>query len=170
MQEFKVGDFVKFLNDRFSEYVDCIEPQYVYHGDCVLRKPEYDERGCEIIAKSNGYWVVKAPTNTTEDRKKDDPCSKIGRMKGYTQLGFRGNNLVLFKSTNNKNMASNLIEKFKIALMGEPEKSFITKGITDISGNLTPDGEELYRMWQFEKDKKAFNDEVVSKIEVDEKK
>ena len=65
----------------------------------------------------------------------------------------------------NTNFMSNLLNKFKLALKTEPDKSLIKHGITDSEGTLTSEGETLYKNWQFQRDKQAFADEVLPLLE-----
>lgn len=69
---------------------------------------------------------------------------------------------------NNKNM--NLIEKYKLTLKGEPEKTLIKTGIMSSEEILTSDGKDLFFEWLFQQNKKQFTDEVASKILKEEEK
>lgn len=69
---------------------------------------------------------------------------------------------------NNNFNDMSIISKFKLSNKPEPEKSFIKKGVMNMDGTLTTEGKELYETWQFEKNKEAFNTEVVSKIEIEQ--
>lgn len=91
-------------------------------------------------------------------------CVKDGNMwnVGYTTTSTLGNSWRIIKS-NNKSVA-NLIEKFRLLGKGEPEVSFIKAGVQTMDGSLTAEGKALYDAWKFEKDKEAFNTEVVQKI------
>lgn len=69
---------------------------------------------------------------------------------------------------NNKNNM-NIIKKFKLLTLGEPQKSFVEKGVTDLEGTLTNDGKELFSQYLLNKFGNDFKSEVVDKIIVDEK-
>lgn len=75
----------------------------------------------------------------------------------------------LIKSNNNK-MSLNLIQKFKLSRAGEPLKSFVKKGISNIDGSYTTEGKELFNEFLKNKFEADFNTEVVSLIEVEEEK
>ncbi len=55
---------------------------------------------------------------------------------------------------------SSLLEKAKMLVLGEPEKTFRKLAIQDDKGDLTTEGRALYESWKFEKDKAAFKTEV----------
>lgn len=65
--------------------------------------------------------------------------------------------------SNNKN-SMNLIDKVKVAMKGEPEKTFIQKGVTNIDGSLTSDGRALLEMYLLDKNKDDFKTTVVDLI------
>lgn len=67
-----------------------------------------------------------------------------------------------------KNIMTNVLEKFKVSLLPEPEKTFRKLGLIDGDNMLTNDGTTLMMNFLLNKHKKEFNDEVVSKL-VDEK-
>ena len=98
----------------------------------------------------------------------DSKKEKISQCYSCISLEGCSDNLIKVNNYSNSNM--NIIEKFKLALKPEPEKSFLKKGITDTDGMLTSEGTSLYLSWKLSQDKKAFNDEVISKIELDEEK
>lgn len=64
----------------------------------------------------------------------------------------------------------NLIDKFRLAAKGEPEKSFVQKGITNIDGTFTTDGWELFKMFLLEEHKDDFKTNVVDAIPNEETK
>lgn len=68
------------------------------------------------------------------------------------------------KLINKKFKNMNIIERFKLFGLGEPEKSFRILGIQNDKGELTSDGKALYDAWKFEQDKKAFNEAVVAPL------
>lgn len=63
----------------------------------------------------------------------------------------------------------NLIEKFAFAIKKEPEKSFIQKGITNMGGTLTPEGQQLFNAFLIGKFGDEFKKNVVDLIEDDKK-
>lgn len=60
------------------------------------------------------------------------------------------------KLTNNKTIMSNLIEKARLLVKGEPEKSLIKKGITNIDDTLTVDGKQLFEDFLYRSNKTVF--------------
>lgn len=73
---------------------------------------------------------------------------------GSDRSGMYFSDLELVNDINNKIM--NILEKFKLLGLGEPEKTFRKLGIQDEKGQLTSDGKALYEAWKFEQDKAAF--------------
>ena len=57
---------------------------------------------------------------------------------------------------NNKSFVSNLIEKARMLIKVEPDKSLVNKGITDINDVLTEDGKELFYDFLYRQNKSAF--------------
>lgn len=55
----------------------------------------------------------------------------------------------------------NLLERAKLAVKGEPEKSFIKAGVMDINESLTNEGRELWTLWLVRKFGADFKKEVV---------
>lgn len=78
------------------------------------------------------------------------------------------NNVRLIQSTNPKNM--NVIEKFALAMKGEPEKSFIKAGIMNTNETLTDDGTKVFMAYLLKKHKDDFKKEVVDPILAEESK
>lgn len=72
---------------------------------------------------------------------------------------------VIFKST-----IMNLVEKFKLALKSEPEKTFIKAGVTTADGALTPDGKSLFEAYLLNKHGADFKKDVVDPIVAAEEK
>lgn len=72
---------------------------------------------------------------------------------------------VIFKST-----IMNLVEKFKLALKSEPEKTFIKAGVTTADGALTPDGKALFGAYLLNKHGADFKKDVVDPIVAAEEK
>ena len=65
----------------------------------------------------------------------------------------------------------NILEKFKVSLMGEPEKSFRLSGITNGDDLLTSDGTQIFLSWMLKKHGDDFKKEVVDGLlKEDEKK
>jgi hypothetical protein len=57
-----------------------------------------------------------------------------------------------------------LVQKMKLALKSEPEKTFQKVGITDEKDELTADGTVLFHNWLFEKSKAEFNTTVAQPL------
>lgn len=74
-------------------------------------------------------------------------------------------------SNNNqvKNKIMSLIEKVKLALKGEPEKSFNKAGITDSNDMLTSEGKDVLLNWLLMKHGTEFKTDVVDPILAEEK-
>lgn len=95
--KFQVGDRIKFLEDikdlnnlRYRWITDNIPSAYIKHGSTIIREDEYITDGCEIMyIVGSGVYVIKIPTMTDE--------GGSNHIKGYTQLGFKEELLVLFK-------------------------------------------------------------------------
>ena len=67
-------------------------------------------------------------------------------------------------SENKKTFMSNIIEKFKILKMVEPQRSFLKAGIADSNGNFTEDGHKLFNEFLISKFQSEFKTEVVDQI------
>ena len=65
---------------------------------------------------------------------------------------------------------TSVMEKFKTALLPEPEKTFRKLGITNGDNILTTEGTQLFLNWLFQGNKEKFNEEIVSKLVEEEKK
>lgn len=57
---------------------------------------------------------------------------------------------------------NDLLNKFKDALLGEPERSLQKYGIITNQGNLTSQGTELYLNWKFKNDLETFQKDVLA--------
>jgi hypothetical protein len=69
-----------------------------------------------------------------------------------------------------QNKMTNLIEKAKLLVMSEPQKSFRKSGITDGDDQLTQEGKELFINWLFKKNQDEFNKEIVQPLLAEDKK
>lgn len=69
--------------------------------------------------------------------------------------------------TNTQNM--NLLEKAKLAVKGEPDKSFIKAGVMTMEGDLTPEGTQLFLNYLLAKHGADFKKDVVDPISAEEK-
>ncbi len=67
-------------------------------------------------------------------------------------------------SISNQNFMSSLKQKFTDLFLAEPEKSFRKAGITNESGMLTSEGQEVFLTWLLKKNGELFKSEVVDKI------
>jgi hypothetical protein len=70
----------------------------------------------------------------------------------------------LIKQGNNNMASMTLVQKMKLALKSEPEKTFQKVGITDEKDELTADGTVLFHNWMFEKNKAEFNTAVAQPL------
>ena len=99
-----------------------------------------------------------------------EPCVEYtveGETISYT--GFVSK-LELIKQGNNNMANMTLVQKMKLALKSEPEKTFQKVGITDEKDELTADGTVLFHNWLFEKNKAEFNTEVAQPLLVEQEK
>lgn len=87
---------------------------------------------------------------------------------------FAETDLLKVYSTNNATMATkttmSILEKAKLIMKKEPNKTFIKAGIMDMSDNLTNDGKELFMNFLLEKNQEAFKKEVVDPIVAEQEK
>lgn len=108
----------------------------------------------------------------------DGKTATIDRIQdegnGYAKIYFNGcshtldiktwnRKLTLVSSTNNSIM-SNIKEKFVLAFLKEPEKSFRKAGITDGDGFLTDDGQKVFLGFLLSKHGEEFKKDVVDGI------
>lgn len=75
----------------------------------------------------------------------------------------------LVESSNNIIM-SNLVEKFALAVMTEPNKSLRKAGITNGDNLLTEEGQRVFLSWLLSKNAAEFKTEVVDPILAEEEK
>jgi hypothetical protein len=113
-----------------------------------------------INGKSGRLLCVKSSIDNTWS---------IGQKYDTVDLYGNMHTVILIKPKSN-NMASTLIEKFKLARKGEPEKSFILKGILNMDETFTKDGEELFKYYLLSKFGQDFKKEVVDTIPAPEDK
>lgn len=143
--KFKAGDKVQLVSG---------------HGECGnIAKQGIDIEFIIIdVASENSYHY------TAYDR----AGNKI--VSCYTCLGDSDFEPYEQKTNLIKTFMSNIIEKFKILKMVEPQRSFLNAGIADINGNLTEDGKRLFNEFLISKFQSEFKTEVVDPIlAVDEK-
>lgn len=120
----------------------------------------------QILRKS--YGIPFQQMLLSSDKPNID-CSPIERLDdgGYVVVGgyhFLESDLKLLTNENNMN----LMEKFAIALKGEPEKSYRKAGITNGDDVLTDDGVKIFLTWMLKKNP-DFKTEVVDNILEEEK-
>lgn len=72
--------------------------------------------------------------------------------------------LVKNNSLTAKSIMKNLITSFSNLFTPEPQKSFLKAGITDQSGNITPDGSTVFVTWLLNQNQAAFKAAVVDPI------
>ena len=161
--ELKVGDrvtgndnigFEAYKNDYTGIVVDMES-----YGATVKREDGVRGSGDWINGYGNG-WLI----NKLDGKWKSSGTSG----KDITINGCEQDVII-----NNKPMegcSMSLIQKMKLALMGEPEKTLTKAGVIDSCGNLTCDGKDLFMAYLFTQSKQAFTDDVVAKIVVDQEK
>lgn len=79
-------------------------------------------------------------------------------------------NFDLVSSINSNKTINNMLDKFKIMMKGEPQKSFCKSGITDVNYNLTEDGTQIFLQWLLKTNGEAFKTEVVDGLLAEDKK
>ncbi len=85
---------------------------------------------------------------------------------GYSSRWKDDGDMVLYQD-NYKNMS--IIEKFKISLIGEPNKSFRKAGITNGDNMLTLEGQQIFLSYLLEKNGDAFKKDVVDRLLAEDK-
>lgn len=136
---FKVGDKVKCIYDD----------NYANNPFGQISSPYCGKEGVVNEVDDSGY---KYPYHVD--------------FSGIRSTWCSAEELELIKSNNISDMS--LIAKFKLALKGEPRKSFIKKGVLNSDESFTTDGKDLFLAFLLSKYESDFDKEVVSKIELDE--
>lgn len=72
-------------------------------------------------------------------------------------------------SNSKQSTIMNIIQKAKLAITPEPEKSFIKAGIMNTDGTLTSDGQTVLLGYLLEQNKAAFKTDVVDALLADDK-
>ncbi len=85
----------------------------------------------------------------------------VGSIKHCIELN---NKKTSMSGGNNECANSSVLERFAIAVLPEPDKSFRKAGITNGDGILTSQGSAVLLTWLLKKHGKEFNDEVVSEL------
>lgn len=70
----------------------------------------------------------------------------------------------------NKSFMANLIDKVKMMMKGEPNKTFFKLGITDKEDDLTSEGKELFINFLFKRTSEEFNKEVAQPLLAEQEK
>jgi len=137
----KIGNFLK----RGTDWCGCLEliehPNKLYLDNYIVSWGDTTASNCTL---SNG-----ATTDTAI----------------YLQAFTTNNN-----KTNNNNNNMNLIQKFKLNLKSEPEKTLIKTGIMNQDETLTCEGKDLFFEWLFQANKEKFTEEVASKLLEEQKR
>lgn len=131
-----------------AEPKECRGGETVEVGDVVRR----DVDSCHSALRGKEYTIFdKTDSLSIGDDPNDVCCCNLE----WT--------LVRKKDSIKKNMTT-IIEKYRIARMAEPEKSFAKAGIADMNGNLNSEGQNLFNEFLFGKHKEEFKKEVVDPI------
>lgn len=72
--------------------------------------------------------------------------------------------------TKSKTTTMSILEKAKLIMKKEPNKTFIKAGIMDMNDSLTSEGKELFINFLLEKNQDAFKKEVVDPILAEQEK
>lgn len=155
---FNVGDIVKFIsvtkeNPRIPQFYALFDT--VRHGNTSVGVDYFESFAkIERILKGTAFEYA---------------VGFIDNNGKSVCLGFQGYDLGLVNKIN-KNITMNIIEKFKLALKSEPQKSFRKAGITNGDDILTEDGQKIFLSWLLnEKYAADFKKEVVDGLLEDEK-
>lgn len=138
-REFKVGDRVR-----------CVRP-FADLKRCV------GLTGTVICTGSDGFGVQ------FDEFIDGHNCSGKGKH-GYCRFGDESEVI----SLENKTM-SKITEKFALALLPEPKKSFRKAGITNGDNLLTEDGMKIFLSWLLTQNEDKFKTEVVDNLLEDKK-
>lgn len=130
-------------------------------GDKATIKRDDREGGSGIYIPSLGKagWEVY---------KRDDGCWGSNGNSGYLKMIKKSDNKLTKKTMGTESMS--LIQKMRLAIMGEPEKTLTKAGVLGSDGNLTSEGKELFITYLFNSQKQAFTDDVVAKIVAESEK
>lgn len=141
-------------------------------GDVVRYKKEWESLSpkAQKDLKEDVFTIACAH----EDRRryhlytKKEIRSKYGCTYGDTcktgSWGADDNELELVSTKKTKTFMSNIIDKVKMLTIGEPTKTFIKAGISDLDGNLNADGKQLFWNFMLSKFGAEFKTEVVDKV------
>lgn len=129
--DFKVGDKVEVLTGTHSCRTT-IEKEYGILTDRTSSKPTY----CTD-------WYIKFYN--------EDDTLKDGSKWYCCETDIR-----LIKTNKNNMPKLNLIERARLLVKGEPEKSLVEKGVTNIDDTLTEDGKTLFNDFLYRSQKDAF--------------
>lgn len=142
-----------------------------------------------IVKLEDGYWILYSDySGISGSRDGRRPEWRYGhclahittepklifemlKNKGFKPVSEQSQTLTDSELSNQMNIKervttamNSITSKLKKLLRTEPEKSFIEQGVTTESGALTDAGREAFIEWSFNRDKKAFYDEVVKPI------
>jgi hypothetical protein len=157
---FKVGDRVRYKRSCQHSAPRWLAPDLVY----TILETDFSGRGFIL------HWSEQKPGG---GRGAIAPSGRHHWVVGLHQVDILPNSvdtitIEVTKSTANMTTTT-LIQKFKLAITPEPERTFIQKGITNQDGSLTQDGQQLFLAYLLEQNKEEFKTEVVDKIVTEEK-
>lgn len=91
---------------------------------------------------------------------------KNGKILSTCSHCLNDDDLAPYTSITNtiKTSMSNIIEKFKLLKIGEPQRSFVKAGIVTSDGKFTAEGKQLFDEFLMDKFAGEFKTEVVDKI------
>ena len=131
-------------------------------GD-VVRRINGDNDG---VMKGDTGKIVRLYKNGFDD------FAAIKTDKNSRESSHNILNLVLVKSdSNNKinNLMQNLVQKYRLMMAKEPERTFIEAGVMNDKFEMTADGKALFETFLFEKFKGDFKTEIVDKLVAESK-
>lgn len=133
-------------------------------GDVI----RFNGNPCESAYRDEEYAVQVCPVEAAKSNSPDDP---LGVGRDSQKLCHCDEKWVLVKKAGaintTNNSIINLIQKAKLALKGEPEKTFIKAGVMDSDENLTAEGQTLFLTYLLKEKAADFKAAVIDPILAD---
>lgn len=144
---FIVGDIIRIKNTSHCKK----------HDDCSMRENDQVGQDFTIVETRTGIHIGVTTYHFTDSRGVHN--SAVGHYHvcecpDFSELVRK----ITTKNNNKNNMTKDLslIERARILVKGEPEKSLIKKGITSVNDTLTGVGTELFMDFLYRTNKAAF--------------
>lgn len=147
MTQFKVGDKVRFIKTD-----NCCKERIGETGKVLTIRNDKYPILMDFDFGSGAHSDVAESFELVEEPKTMMKYPQVG----IASLGGLREMCIELQNKSKKSKIMNLIEKAKMLVKGEPDKSLIEKGITDMDGNLTQDGQVLFNDYQWRTNKVAF--------------